>query len=725
MKPLPTKSIGKGFIAGCIGLFAVLWLLVVSLIAVGALQSQGQVNVLEGFGVPPDQLKSVLIFLVNTGFGIVAFFLFIMLAVLVFRNFISGKNLDKTLRGRARANLMLVGGIFILILILWSFLLSSLNQLRSNNRFDTSLVRASVLDPQGEIRDERGMWKSASTLGLSAPVDIRFDASNLIEEFRKTKGNVVQLNWDFDNDKKFAEDRTGPVVYWHYTDRGAANGIYTVNIQVSYVPFNQAVAPTKTSTTTAPVGIIQTQLLTDIVTVTITEVRPNIILDAKPLELKGPAPLSLTLDVSKSKSEGGSIVSYEWDMDNDGVYNEGNTPTLTYTYDKIGTYQFSVRLKDTQGGTSVLTREAVVGSELDMRPVADFQMVPGNGTAPVRIQFDGRISRAKKGSLVKYEWNFGDGTPSESAEVVTHEFKKGGSYTVSLSVTDEDGQSTTKENKLEIASSAKAPTAVIESDPAATLDRRTQLRVIEGFAPFTVSFDAKKSFDPDSDIVKYSWDLNGDGTVDIQGSKTSKTWYDTEDAIVTLFVEDSKGNRSSDKVNVRVTRKDLSAAFTADPVSGPAPLTVYFDATPSQYLKGEIVSYKWVFGTGREPQLLATPRTSQVYTEIGEYKVSLTITTEDGKQDTVTRMVTVTERPLIARFNASQKSGTHPLSVVFEPIGSSGDISTYSWDFGTGEISAERKPTYTFNEPGRYRVTLTVADNKGGVSSYFEYIDVD
>src|SRR5699024_4032774 len=41
------------------------------------------------------------------------------------------------------------------------------------------------------------------------------------------------------------------------------------------------------------------------------------------------------------------------------------------------------------------------------------------------------------------------------------------------------------------------------------------------------------------------------------------------------------------------------------------------------------------------------------------------------------------------------------------------DITSYAWEFGNGEISNEISPTTTFDEPGAYTVSLTVATESG------------
>ena len=68
--------------------------------------------------------------------------------------------------------------------------------------------------------------------------------------------------------------------------------------------------------------------------------------------------------------------------------------------------------------------------------------------------------------------------------------------------------------------------------------------------------------------------------------------------------------------------------------------------------------------------------------------------------------------PVAADFTANPTSGVEPLSVDFTDQ-SAGNINSWNWAFGDGATSPEKNPSYTYQDPGTFSVSLTVSGPGG------------
>lgn len=98
---------------------------------------------------------------------------------------------------------------------------------------------------------------------------------------------------------------------------------------------------------------------------------------------------------------------------------------------------------------TVITIVVSTGSPKTQAPVAAFDFTPKNPKAGDSITFDASTS-TDDGSIVKYAWEFGDGTPLQTGKVIQHTFSSAGKYTVTLWVTDDTGKVTSLPITLEV-----------------------------------------------------------------------------------------------------------------------------------------------------------------------------------------------------------------------------------------------------------------------------------
>lgn len=80
------------------------------------------------------------------------------------------------------------------------------------------------------------------------------------------------------------------------------------------------------------------------------------------------------------------------------------------------------------------------------------------------------------------------------------------------------------------------------------------------------------------------------------------------------------------------------ASFTRTPSSGPAPLSVVFDASACVDPDGIIATYHWAFGDGATA---TGPSATHTYSTAGAFTVALTVTDDDGATGRVDRTIVV------------------------------------------------------------------------------------
>ena len=87
-------------------------------------------------------------------------------------------------------------------------------------------------------------------------------------------------------------------------------------------------------------------------------------------------------------------------------------------------------------------------SDSNILPVASFLANPTSGLAPLEVYFDASGSNDPDGSIVSYEWNYGDGT--DSGVTTIHTYNTPGTYNVILTVTDDNGATDTANQTITV-----------------------------------------------------------------------------------------------------------------------------------------------------------------------------------------------------------------------------------------------------------------------------------
>ncbi|MCX7844790.1 MAG: PKD domain-containing protein [Candidatus Bipolaricaulota bacterium] len=168
-------------------------------------------------------------------------------------------------------------------------------------------------------------------------------------------------------------------------------------------------------------------------------------------------------------------------------------------------------------------------------PQALFALRPTEGVAPLTVVCDGSLSFSEGGRIAEYIWDFGDGTRG-FGPIVSHTYRRGGTYRVTLTVYDERGLKGSREAQVTVRFPKPQPDFSFAPPLPATYE--------------TLRFDASASQSPNGRIVRYLWAF-GDGT-SAEGPVVEKSYRYGGAYVVTLSVVDEVGEVASVSKTVTV-----------------------------------------------------------------------------------------------------------------------------------------------------------------------------
>ena len=197
-------------------------------------------------------------------------------------------------------------------------------------------------------------------------------------------GSIVLYEWDYDGDGIFD---------W-FSDENAD----------TYFTYSEAGSYSPTLRVTDNEGFTAV----DAASLTVTEsmVLPSVTAQAD--KKKGHAPLSVHFSGTAQDPDDNSITAYAWDFDGDGTweYNSADSAATDHTFTVPGEYTAILRVTDSDG----LTATDTVSIKILYSGVPDavIQTDVTQGKAPLSVQFDGSASSDPDGTIVQYQWNFGN-----------------------------------------------------------------------------------------------------------------------------------------------------------------------------------------------------------------------------------------------------------------------------------------------------------------------------
>jgi gliding motility-associated-like protein len=459
------------------------------------------------------------------------------------------------------------------------------------------------------------------------------------------------------------------------------------------------------------------------------------------------------------------IVSYNWDLNNDSIFNDDTGVVIKYLFSYADTFRIGLQVISTND-TSILYKNIIIQLLTPFFTVnADSQCLAGNsygftnittlfpsgtftnewffddgGTSLLKNPFHsysqhGKTYRVKLVATSNYGckdssfenvtvlpnpkvsfsildtlncigenfqftnkssiaygtmqnlWDYGDGNQSNTTNAAPS-YAAVGKYLVTLKVTSNKGCSDSMISNVTVDSNLIAVFSISPND--------TQCFKSHNFV-FTSVSNVCGIMD------SILWDLNGDGIFgDQKGITVNKTYLTPQSVKIGMIVY--SGIHSDTAFHTIVINASPTASFSIN--------------NPTQFLSGNnfaftnnslpatTLSYNWNFGDGNS-STAKSPAWS--YLTVGVFRVLLTVTSNKGCIDTISKTATVTN-PLNADFTAD--------SACFNDSTSFNNTTTsvypvlqVNWDFNNDSIFTDasgNKVKHLFSSPGTYTVGLQI-----------------
>jgi len=329
---------------------------------------------------------------------------------------------------------------------------------------------------------------------------------------------------------------------------------------------------------------------------------------------------TVTLDASASSDPESGLLTYEWDLDADGEYDDATGVTTNKIFPDNGNFTVGIKVTNQYDESDTDTAEITVAN---ISPTVAIQQASANNLG---ILTGSGLFTDPGADTWTASVNYGDGTVTQSFALnpdksfsLSHTYSASGDYTIEACVSDDDGGSGCDQIQV---------TVVTNQPPVA--DAGGPYSGNEGT---TINLSASKSTDPDNSIVLYEWDFDNDGQFDdASGIKPKFRAIDNGIFTISVQVTDAGGLSSVD--SARVTVKNVPPIITSLSFNRLVRVGVNINARATFKDAGVIDTFTaiWKWGDGKTSNGVVSGTTvngSHIYTKPGIYLVTITVKDKD------------------------------------------------------------------------------------------------
>jgi gliding motility-associated-like protein len=386
---------------------------------------------------------------------------------------------------------------------------------------------------------------------------------------------------------------------------------------------------------------------------------------------------------------GRPIIQYHWNF---GDASSGASQNPVHQYAAPGSYTVKHSVITDVGCISDTATQVVDLSDL---PLAKFgASTPYCVGKPVT--FTDTSVAVGAATLVKWYWDFGDGTPvviATNNSPQLHIYAAAGVYNATLKVETNTGCQSIPFTKQ----------ITVSVNPVASFNV-PGICLPQGNANFT-----NTSTISSGSITGYLWDF-GNGQTSTQQNPTT-AYMTTGPFTVTLTATSNAGCVDDTIQLVNTIYAQPDANFTVDSVESCFGGTFNF-SDQSTAANSSVTQWFWDFGDGATSN---QQNPTKQYAATGNYTVTLYINSAAGcRSDTATMQVTVLQLPTVSFTTSNPVCETQPVQFTSTSVPNAGAITQYNWTVnGTPTGGNNAVINYTPVTAGNYTIGLSVLTDKG------------
>jgi PKD repeat protein len=420
------------------------------------------------------------------------------------------------------------------------------------------------------------------------------------------------------------------------------------------------------------------------------------------------------ISIAGSASDPGmDTLTYTWDFDDDGNYNDGAGFDPKWTWDDNGVYTIGLMVSDGDGGFGYDTTTVAIENSPPYVDIGESY----SGSEGIEISFASVVTDIGALDTHTFLWDFGDGHTS-SLENPTHIYSDNGEYTVTLTVTDSDGG----------VGSATATCSVSNLDPefedmdsilSAPEDQIFRLQIIASDVPEdTITYSDESDL---IDINSKSGEIEFTPTNSDVGEHDIKIVAKDEDGgkaeiTFTIMVQNKNDAPILSQIGPQIAYEDqefILIVKASDPDSGDD-LAFFDDSNLFDINSGEGFIY-------------FIPTNS----EVGVWTVTISVSDESGATDSENVMFTIVninDAPVLESITAQNSKVGETFTYSLSAYDDDDPTLTYSDDsqlFVIDPILGTISFTPKRGDEGIHTIHITVTDQSGDSDTKILILDIE